>query len=99
VVTDLSAIAQTAVNHMQETLGNPAALFLPVGENQTLMLQAKTLEFQLEKDSQAVASWVLRHRQVAGRHTNTLSRVGRHLPATHQLGAWRGRAGCGIYPK
>lgn len=76
VVTDLSAIAQTAVNHMQETLGNPAALFLPVGENQTLMLQAKTLEFQLEKDSQAVASWVLRHRQVAGRHTNTLSRVG-----------------------
>ncbi|MCB8976797.1 MAG: sensor histidine kinase KdpD [Ardenticatenaceae bacterium] len=76
VVTDLNAIAQTAVNHMQETLGNPAALFLPAVANQSLMLQAKTLEFQLEKDSQAVASWVFRHRQVAGRHTNTLSGVG-----------------------
>ena len=75
-VTDLQAIAQTAVNHMQETLGNPAAIFLPFGEDNSLMLQAKTVEFQLEKDSLAVASWVLRHKQVAGRHTNTLRSVG-----------------------
>jgi two-component system sensor histidine kinase KdpD len=76
VVTDLHAIAQTAVNHMQETLGNPAALFLPANDNHGLTLQAKTVEFQLEKDSLAVASWVLRHKQVAGHHTNTLSSVG-----------------------
>ena len=76
VVTDLNAIAQTAVNHMQETLGNPAAIFLTAEEDNQLLLQAKTVEFQLEKDSLAVASWVLRHKQVAGRHTNTLSSVG-----------------------
>ncbi|MFZ1399315.1 MAG: sensor histidine kinase KdpD [Candidatus Promineifilaceae bacterium] len=75
-VTDLHAIGQTAVNHMQETMGNPAAIFLPTGEENQLMLQAKTVEFQLEKDSLAVASWVLRHKQVAGRHTKTLSSVG-----------------------
>jgi two-component system sensor histidine kinase KdpD len=83
VVTDLNAIAQTAVNHMQETLGNPAALFLPIGEENKLLLQAKTVEFQLEKDSLAVASWVLRHKQVAGHHTETLSSVGgTYLPLT-----------------
>jgi len=81
VVTDLNAIAQTAVNHMQETLGNPAALFLPDEEAEGLMLQAKTVEFKLEKDSLAVARWVFRHRQVAGRHTDTLrSADGTYLP-------------------
>ncbi|MEZ4591272.1 MAG: sensor histidine kinase KdpD [Chloroflexota bacterium] len=75
-VTDLHTIGQTAVNHMQETMGNPAALFLPTGEENRLMLHAKTVEFQLEKDSLAVAAWVLRHKQVAGRHTKTLSSVG-----------------------
>lgn len=80
-VTDLNAIAQTAVNHMQETLGNPAALFLPNGQDNHLMLQAKTVEFQLEKDSLGVASWVLRHKQVAGHYTKTLSGVkGTYLP-------------------
>jgi two-component system, OmpR family, sensor histidine kinase KdpD len=73
VVTHLNVIAQTAVNHMQEALNNPAALFLPTEAAQTLMLQAKTIEFQLEKDSLAVAQWVFRHKQVAGRYTNTLS--------------------------
>jgi two-component system sensor histidine kinase KdpD len=81
VVTDLSAIAQTAVNHMQETLGNPAALFLPDEVADGLMLRAKTVEFQLEKDSLAVARWVFRHKQVAGHHTDTLSSVdGTYLP-------------------
>ncbi|MAT97173.1 MAG: two-component sensor histidine kinase [Anaerolineaceae bacterium] len=81
VVTDLSAIAQTAVNHMQETLGNPAALFLPDEAADGLILHAKTVEFQLEKDSLAVARWVFRHRQVAGHHTDTLSSVdGTYLP-------------------
>ncbi len=81
VVTDLNAIAQTAVNHMQETLSNPAALFLPYEETGDLMLQAKTVEFQLEKDSLAVAKWVFRHKQVAGRHTDTLRSVnGTYLP-------------------
>ena len=81
VATDLNGIAQTAVNHMQETLSNPAALFLPTGKENQLTLQAKTVEFQLEKDSLAVASWVLRHKQAAGRHTNTLSGVsGTYLP-------------------
>jgi two-component system sensor histidine kinase KdpD len=60
---------------MQETLGNPAALFLFEDEANTLMLQAKTVEFHLEKDSLAVASWVFRHKQTAGRHTNTLKGV------------------------
>jgi two-component system sensor histidine kinase KdpD len=75
VATDLHSIAQTAVNHMQETLGNPAALFLLDNEANTLMLQAKTVEFHLENDSLPVASWVFRHKQTAGRHTNTLKGV------------------------
>ena len=75
-VIDVQAIGQTAVNHMQEKMGNPAALFLPADAENQLMLQAKTVEFQLEKDSLAVAAWVLRHKQVAGRHTKTLSSVG-----------------------
>ena len=75
IAADLHAIAQTAVNHMQETLGNPAALFLLDEDTNNLMLQAKTIEFQLEKDSLPVASWVFRHKQTAGRHTNTLKGV------------------------
>ena len=81
VVTDMNAIAQTAVNHMQDTLGNPAALFLPQSKKTGLKLQAKTAEFELEKDSLAVANWVLRHNQAAGHHTDTLSSVaGTYLP-------------------
>ncbi|MEZ4590621.1 MAG: sensor histidine kinase KdpD [Chloroflexota bacterium] len=75
-VTSLADIAQTAVNHVQATFGGPAAMFLPDERSEHLILQAKTGDFELESESFAVADWVYRHGQPAGRHTETLTGVG-----------------------
>ncbi|MBX3056729.1 MAG: sensor histidine kinase KdpD [Anaerolineae bacterium] len=68
-------IAQVAVQHIQESIGRAAGLFLPTGDGERLTLLASTSGFQLEKDSMAVVDWVYRHNQPAGRYTDTLTAV------------------------
>lgn len=74
-ITDVSDIAQTVVNHVYETLANEVALFLPTGEEASLVLETSTPHFQLEDDTLPVAGWVFRHGQPAGRYTDTLQHV------------------------
>ena len=80
-VSSLADIAQTAVNHILAAFNSPAALFLPDDAGEHLLLQAGTADFELENDGYAVADWVFRHGQPAGRHTDTLTGVeGYYLP-------------------
>jgi two-component system sensor histidine kinase KdpD len=80
-VSSLPEIAQTTVNHVQTTLNGPAALFLPDDTGEHLILQATTADFELETEGFAVADWVFRHGQPAGRYTETLTGVaGYYLP-------------------
>lgn len=81
VVSALDTIAQTAVHHIQHTFNNDAALFLPDKTGERLAVYAATATIHLEADDYAVADWVFRHGQSAGRYTNTLAGVnGYYLP-------------------
>ncbi|MCA9968913.1 MAG: sensor histidine kinase KdpD, partial [Anaerolineales bacterium] len=72
-VTGLDDVMQTAVSHVRATTGSPTGLFLPTDDAQQAALAAHTADFQPQPDSGAVAAWVLRHAQPAGRHTDTLT--------------------------
>lgn len=81
LASDLDAIAQTAVNHIQHTFNSDAALFVPDKVEGRLVVHATTSALQLEPDDHAVADWVFRHGQPAGHYTNTLAGVpGYYLP-------------------
>lgn len=81
VVSTLPEIAQTGVKHVTATFSGPVAIFLPDEAGERLTLNAGTPDFHLEPDSYAVADWVFRHGQPAGRHTDTLTGVkGYYLP-------------------
>ena len=81
VVSDVDSIAQTAVHHIQRTFNNDAALFLPDKTGGRLAVHAASATIHLEPDEYAVADWVFRHGQPAGRFTNTLAGVtGYYLP-------------------
>jgi len=86
-------IARTLVMQVQATFAAPAAIMLPdefaesgrsgegVEASGHLEVQASTADFELEADGLAVADWVYRHGQPAGRFTDTLSAVsGHYLP-------------------
>ena len=75
-VSSLADIAQTAVNHVQAAFNSPAAIFLPGETDDRLIIRASTSDFELETDARAVADWVFRHGQPAGRFTDTLTGVG-----------------------
>lgn len=80
-VSSRSDIAQTIVEQMQTTFRRPAALFLPDAGGDRLVLQKWTVDFELETEGDAVADWVFRHGQPAGRFTDTLTGVrGNYLP-------------------
>jgi two-component system sensor histidine kinase KdpD len=68
-----AAITQTFVEHVKSAFNSPAALFLPNETRERLNLQANTSDFYHVADEVAVADWVFRHGQPAGRHTDTLT--------------------------
>jgi two-component system sensor histidine kinase KdpD len=68
-------MAHTIVNHVRTAFDSPAALFLPDGAGERLTLQSSTPDFYPEADGRAVADWVFRHGQPAGRFTDTLTGV------------------------
>jgi two-component system sensor histidine kinase KdpD len=80
-VSNPADIAQTSVNHVQPAFNSPAAIFLPDAAGERLSMQAGTPDFYPEPEGNAVADWVFRHSQPAGRHTDTLTGVkGYYLP-------------------
>lgn len=79
--SDRAEIARTAVNHAQTAFNGPAALLLPDEAGERLLSQSTTADYILSADEYAVADWVFRHGQPAGRYTETLSGVsGYYLP-------------------
>lgn len=80
-VSDPAEIARTSVGHVQSAFNSPAALFLPETAGERLAIQAATPDFHPEPEGHAVADWVFRHGQPAGRLTDTLTGVnGYYLP-------------------
>lgn len=67
---DRAAILQAILAHVSETFGRQAAVLLPQGEG--LEAHASSPGLSLEANELAVADWVYRHGQPAGRGTDTL---------------------------
>jgi two-component system sensor histidine kinase KdpD len=79
VAADLDAILQVLVGHVERTFGRDTVVFLP--ENSHLVTRMVSTNLKLDEDELAVADWVYRHGDPAGRHTTTLpSALMRYLP-------------------
>jgi two-component system, OmpR family, sensor histidine kinase KdpD len=73
---DLSAAAgwheilESSIKHVGQTFNRQAALLLPEGEE--LKVRASSLNFFLDDNARAVATWAFQHKEPAGRGTDTL---------------------------
>jgi two-component system sensor histidine kinase KdpD len=77
--TDLESILSVLQKHLEQTFSRTIAVLLPEGNQ----LAARTLskDMSLNDEELAVADWVYRHAESAGRHTNTLPAAQlRYLP-------------------
>jgi len=79
IARHMDAILQVLIQHVEETFGRRTAILLPEGEH--LVLRSTSTNLKLDDDEVAVADWVYRHGDPAGRHTNTLpAALFRYLP-------------------
>jgi two-component system sensor histidine kinase KdpD len=79
VAGDLDSILRVLVQHVEQTFGRNTVVLLP--ENNRLIPRVVSSELKLDEDELAVADWVFRHGDPAGRHTNTLPAAQlRYLP-------------------
>jgi two-component system sensor histidine kinase KdpD len=69
-VYGLDGILRVLLRHIQGTFGREGVILLPEGGR--LLSTAGSGEPELNQDELAVADWVFRHGEPAGRHTNTL---------------------------
>jgi two-component system, OmpR family, sensor histidine kinase KdpD len=76
---DMDAVLKGLVQHVERAFGRDTVVFLP--ENNRLATRMASTNLKLNEDELAVADWVYRHGDPAGRHTNTLpSALLRYLP-------------------
>ncbi|MBX3015393.1 MAG: sensor histidine kinase KdpD [Caldilineaceae bacterium] len=79
VMTEVAQIVQTLLRHVEQTFDLAAVILLPTGERLQLYARATTL--LLDANEYAVADWVFRHGETAGRYTDTLPAATlRYLP-------------------
>ncbi len=79
VARQLDVILHILIQHVEETFGRKTAILLP--ENEHLVVRSASMDLKLDEDEVAVADWVYRHGDPAGRHTNTLpAALFRYLP-------------------
>ncbi len=79
IARQLDDILKVLVQHVEETFGRNTAILLP--ENGHLITRLASAHLKLDEDELAVADWVYRHGDPAGRHTNTLpAALFRYLP-------------------
>jgi two-component system, OmpR family, sensor histidine kinase KdpD len=79
VAGEMDAILQVLVQHVERAFGRDTVVLLP--ENDHLVTRMVSTNLKLDEDELAVADWVYRHGDPAGRHTNTLPAAQfRHLP-------------------
>lgn len=78
---DLEAICHVVIRHLEETFSKEAIIFLPKAESGRLEVYAQSAAIILPANEHAVAEWVYRNGQAAGRGTDTLPAVtARYLP-------------------
>ena len=76
---DIETILSVLQKHMEQTFSRNIAVLLP--ESNHLVTRALSKEMTLNEEELAVADWVYRHAEPAGRHTNTLPAAQlRYLP-------------------
>src|SRR5262249_24906168 len=79
VAGEMDAVLQVLMQHVQHTFGRDTVVFRP--ENNRLVTRMVSTNLKLNEDELAVADWVYRHGDPAGRHTNTLpAALLRYLP-------------------
>jgi two-component system sensor histidine kinase KdpD len=79
VAGDLESILKALAQHVERTFERNTAIFLP--ESERLATRLVSEDLKLNEDEIAVADWVYRHGEAAGRHTNTLPAAElRYLP-------------------
>jgi two-component system, OmpR family, sensor histidine kinase KdpD len=88
---DLPAVLRVLIAHMEQTFGRQAVVLLPGDDKHpALKPEAASAGLDLDENERAVADWVFRHGEMAGRNTNTLPAAKlRYLPlktAQHVLG-------------
>ncbi len=67
---DLASILHVLRKHIEQTFSRTVAVLLP--EDDRMQVKAISENLQLTEEEMAVADWVYRHAEPAGRHTNTL---------------------------
>ena len=78
-IADLDQIVQTLLHHVEQTFMLAAVILLPTGDR--LRLHSVSPGLTLDDNEQAVADWVFRRGETAGRNTNTLPAANlRYLP-------------------
>jgi two-component system sensor histidine kinase KdpD len=79
---ELSSILKVLSAHMEQTFSREAVVLMPgKNENDRLSVQAASPDLTLDESELAVADWVYRHGELAGRNTSTLpSAKLRYLP-------------------
>ena len=76
---DLSSILHVLKKHIEQTFSRTVAVLLSEDDRMKVMAISENLE--LTEEEMAVADWVYRHAEPAGRHTNTLPEAQfRYLP-------------------
>lgn len=76
---ELDTILKVLTKHVEKTFGRDIAILLPEGDR--LVVRAASVDLDLGEDEMAVADWVYRRGEPAGRYTNTLPAAQlRYLP-------------------
>lgn len=76
---DIDAIQRALQKHLEQTFGRTIAVLLP--ESNRLVIKTISEALNLNEEELAVADWVYRHAEPAGRNTNTLPAAQlRYLP-------------------
>ena len=79
IAAEMDGILQVLVGHVERTFGRNTVVFL--SENSHLVARMVSTNLKLNEDELAVADWVYRHGEPAGRHTTTLpAALLRYLP-------------------
>lgn len=77
--SDLDSILYALQKHLEQTFGRTVAVFL--ADENRMKVHVVSENMQLNEEEMAVADWVYRHAEPAGRHTSTLPAAQyRYLP-------------------
>lgn len=89
ITAGLEAAVNAIINHLEETMGLTAMIFLPdAKEKGKLKPYAHKPKLTIDENDAAVASWVFQHQQAAGHGTDTLPDTqARYFPLNTTSGA------------